>query len=116
MNNRYYVNNIVMNIYFLIRRRPIGFTAYSTGSNIFAIHDFHMMKIYRYYPEPSEDLTPRLAKLQKAWRHRRSYIRWLGHPTQLQYRLIHGRFPPVPPQFRTYRLLRYRNQQIENTV
>lgn len=88
-------------VYFLVADRPIGFTAYSAGSNIFGIEQFHTCRIVRYYPEPYTDLTPRLSILQNSWRVRRSYCRWASHPRQQMYRKIHGRFPLRSPNPQT---------------
>ena len=88
--------------YYLIRycHGRAGFTAYAQRTNIFHIPEFHTFQITRYYPYPSLNLTPRLARFQRLIRRRLALRRWCGHPKQLQYRSLYGRFPPLPPHLR----------------
>jgi len=93
-------------IYFLMRYSSAnspggrGFTAYGAGSNIFGIANIHQYQIVRYYPSPSLNLTPRLISFQRLWRRYRLIRRWCAHPLRIQYRTLHGRFPPIPAAMR----------------
>ena len=92
--------NMARGIYFLVKYRTVGFTAYATGINLFSIPEFSTLHIVRYAPGPITDLSRFLTIFQNAWRVRRSYHRWMSHPNQQLYCARQGRFPPVPPQFR----------------
>ena len=80
-------------VYFLIRYYRDHFTCYARGIPPSTIYDLAAFRIVRFYPEPSEDLTPQLVRLQQLWRLRRAYRRWCAHPLRLRFRELHGHFP-----------------------
>lgn len=80
--------------YFLHKQYNNYYVLYARGIPVLNIPDLYNFKIVRIYPSPTKDLTYGIIILQRKWRNWKKFIRWCSHPFRIQYREIHGKFPP----------------------